>query len=48
MRKIYLEREVEAYKHEMELMRISNRKEQNLRHDLRHQFFVAEGMIPVE
>ena len=47
MRKIYLEREVEAYKHEMELMRISNRKEQNLRHDLRHQFFVAEGMIPV-
>ena len=44
MRKIYLEREVEAYKHEMELMRISNRKEQNLRHDLRHHLFEIEGL----
>ena len=44
MRKIYLEREVEAYRHEMELMRISNRKEQNLRHDLRHHLFEIEGL----
>lgn len=44
MRKIYLEREVETYKHEMELMRISNRKEQNLRHDLRHHLFEIEGL----
>ncbi|SFC30385.1 sensor histidine kinase [Butyrivibrio sp. YAB3001] len=44
MRKIYLEREVEAYKHEMELMRISDRKEQNLRHDLRHHLFEIEGL----
>ncbi|WP_026518283.1 sensor histidine kinase [Butyrivibrio sp. MC2021] len=44
MRKEYLEREVEAYRHEMELMRISNRKEENLRHDLRHHLFEIEGL----
>lgn len=44
MRKEYLEREVEAYKHEMNLMRISNRKEENLRHDLRHHLFEIEGL----
>ena len=44
MRKIYLEREVEAYRHEMELMRISNRKEENIRHDLRHHLFEIEGL----
>ena len=44
MRKIYLEREVEAYRHEMELMRVSNRREQNLRHDLRHHLFEIEGL----
>ena len=44
MRKIYLEREVEAYRHEMELMRISNRKEENFRHDLRHHLFEIEGL----
>ena len=44
MKKEYLEREVEAYRHEMELMRISNRKEENLRHDLRHHLFEIEGL----
>lgn len=44
MRKEYLEREVEAYRHEMELMRISSRKEENLRHDLRHHLFEIEGL----
>ena len=44
MRKDYLEREVEAYRHEMELMHISNRKEENLRHDLRHHLFELEGL----
>lgn len=48
MRKEYLEREVEAYKHEMELMRISNRKEENLRHDLRHHLFEIEGLARQE
>lgn len=44
MRKEYLEREVEAYRHEMNLMQISNRKEANLRHDLRHHLFEIEGL----
>lgn len=48
MRKEYLEREVEAYRHEMELMRISNRKEENLRHDLRHHLFEIEGLAKQE
>lgn len=48
MRKEYLEREVEAYKHEMDLMRISNRKEENLRHDLRHHLFEIEGLAKQE
>ena len=45
MKKEYLEREVEAYRHEMELMRISNRKEENLRHDLRHHLFEIDSLI---
>ena len=44
MRKRFLEREVEAYRHEMETMRISYRKEENLRHDLRHHLFEIEGL----
>jgi len=44
MRKEYLEREVEAYRHEMNLMQISDRKEANLRHDLRHHLFEIEGL----
>lgn len=44
MRKRFLEREVEAYRHEMETMRISARKEENLRHDLRHHLFEIEGL----
>jgi len=44
LRKEQLEREVEAYKHEMDLMRISKRKEENLRHDLRHHLFEIEGL----
>jgi len=44
MRKTILEREIEAYKNELELMRISNRKEENLRHDLRHHLFEIEGL----
>ncbi len=44
MRKEYLEREVEAYRHEIEIMHISNRKEENLRHDLRHHFIEIEGL----
>lgn len=44
MRKEYLEREVEAYRHEIDIMRIANRKEENLRHDLRHHLFEIEGL----
>jgi positive regulator of sigma E activity len=39
-----LERQVKSYRHEIETMQISDRKMQNLRHDLRHHLIELDGL----
>ncbi len=44
IRRIYLEREAAAYRHELNMLQVLYRKEQNLRHDLRHHLYDMESL----